>query len=755
MRGRDGLYVAFVILSSTGVPFSALEAGEPQQPQRSRVTVRDAIEMTQFGGAGYNVGTPAGHSVAQFSPDGKQFVILVRQGDLENNANKYSLLLFKTQEALASPAVDVLAAFSSTSNRPGIQETKWLDNRTVAFLAESPGEAQQLYEVDCDTKRVTRLTDHPTSVVSYAIDPSRDRVFFLTSRKTEPMFSQETYRKGFAVADQAMVELLRDQRLILADRYAALFMEDTKEHKETQIGVSRQIAASAISLAPNGRYLLLKTMSAQFPELWKKYRSRSLTVLTRGEPYQGEGPAVVSRYELLDVATGKSHALLNAPIDLTDSQIAWAADSSFVVISELYLPLDNVAGAALELRESNTFVAEIKIPGGEIGPITSDSLQVTGWDAGAKRVLLEPLDYASEFTVPRSVVYEQVGNRWEKVASTDGFAQDEQPLGITLEEDMNTPPRLYAKDRKTGERALLLDLNPQFRNLAFAKVEDITFKATDGHLVKAGLYRPPYYVAGRRYPLVIQTHAWNPNKFLIDGPWPSGFAAQPLAAHDIVVVQLEEDLSKMSTQAEAREEMAAYEGVIDHLDGLELIDRERVGIIGFSRTGLGVKYALTHSDYHFAAATIADGSDGGYFVYLSVLTSRPIHVPDMEGSNGGVPFGKDLSSWMSNSPGFNLDKVRAAVREEAYGPFSLAGEWEWFAGLSRLRKPVDLIYLPDATHVLIKPWERMTSQQGNVDWFCFWLKGEEYTDPAKREQYERWERLRGLQAGAPQDVAPD
>jgi hypothetical protein len=29
-----------------------------------------------------------------------------------------------------------------------------------------------------------------------------------------------------------------------------------------------------------------------------------------------------------------------------------------------------------------------------------------------------------------------------------------------------------------------------------------------------------------------------------------------------------------------------------------------------------------------------------------------------------------------------------------------------------------------------------------VDWFCFWLKGEEDPDPAKASQYARWRELR-------------
>ena len=63
---------------------------------------------------------------------------------------------------------------------------------------------------------------------------------------------------------------------------------------------------------------------------------------------------------------------------------------------------------------------------------------------------------------------------------------------------------------------------------------------------------------------------------------------------------------------------------------------------------------------------------------------------------------------------------------------------EVITGLSRLNKPVELLYIPGGVHVLEKPWDRIASQQGDVDWFCFWLNGEEDPDPAKAEQYARW-----------------
>ena len=39
----------------------------------------------------------------------------------------------------------------------------------------------------------------------------------------------------------------------------------------------------------------------------------------------------------------------------------------------------------------------------------------------------------------------------------------------------------------------------------------------------------------------------------------------------------------------------------------------------------------------------------------------------------------------------------------------------------------------------------MISQGGTVDWFRFWLKGEEDLDPAKAEQYKRWRELKQMQ----------
>jgi hypothetical protein len=71
--------------------------------------------------------------------------------------------------------------------------------------------------------------------------------------------------------------------------------------------------------------------------------------------------------------------------------------------------------------------------------------------------------------------------------------------------------------------------------------------------------------------------------------------------------------------------------------------------------------------------------------------------------------------------------------------------WEPYATLRSLRKPVDFIIIPYGEHVITNPGEQMISQGAAVDWFRFWLRGEEDPDPAKVDQHKRWHELRKLQ----------
>jgi len=127
---------------------------------------------------------------------------------------------------------------------------------------------------------------------------------------------------------------------------------------------------------------------------------------------------------------------------------------------------------------------------------------------------------------------------------------------------------------------------------------------------------------------VIQTHGFKQDKFWIDGPWSGAFAAQPLASKGFVVLQVGssvdpwEDEKYANTLQEVDRHMAAYEGAVDYLDKRGIVDREKVGLIGFSITTYYLAYTLTHSKHHFAAATLADGFDGEKMNVFTVFDAR-------------------------------------------------------------------------------------------------------------------------------------
>ncbi len=222
-------------------------------------------------------------------------------------------------------------------------------------------------------------------------------------------------------------------------------------------------------------------------------------------------------------------------------------------------------------------------------------------------------------------------------------------------------------------------------------------------------------------------------------------AARALAAAGIVVLQIgapSNGYATAQTPAEGVQEVAGYEAAIDALTKEGIVDRDKVGIVGFSRTVYGVLLGMTGSSARFAAATIAEGVQFGYLEYLLSLDSGGnAFAREADAVIGAAPFGAGLETWVRQSPQFNLDRVNAPLRIEGYSPLSIVFMWGPYAALRYLHKPVDLILINSDEHVQINPAARFASQQGAVDWFRFWLQGYEASDPAKAPQYRRWERL--------------
>jgi dipeptidyl aminopeptidase/acylaminoacyl peptidase len=705
------------------------------EPPTRVATVADSISMTQFKLPGFDAKPPA------FSPDGKHFVVITYRGNLARNANDASLLLFDNKAPFRPSRGEVLLAWSSASNDPALSNVRWVaDNKTVLFVGEQSGQTQQIYSIDVQTRKLEQLTHHPSDILDFDATPDLRTIAYIARPQVADLLDEPTRTRGLVISDQMVGDLTSGHRPSSAWELSppqCFVAQNGKAAQQISFQKGELPMPLGMSLSPDGTSLVISTeLLHASPKSWRNYVTRWGT----------NDNSVFFTYRVIETRTRTPRPLTDAPTFCVGC-IAWAADSKSVIVGGTYLPLNIDDLEEREQRKTTEWAVEVNAKTGDATTIAKGNYRPLTWDASTKTVFLQSTNSTTFNTAtqhdPYLTAYRKSGGAWKRI-DPPPLSTYQHDFNVMEEQDMNTPPRLVAVNQKSGEKILLMDLNPDFRGIRFGHVEEIKFKGKDGATAKGGLYLPSDYAQGHRYPLVIQTHGWDPQEFWIDGYSTAGYAAQALAGKGFVVAQLP-IAKEFATPKEGPENMAMFEAVIDDLDRRGLIDRDRIGILGFSRTGYDVRYALAFSKYHMAAAVLADAMEAGYYEYIETANLRGgLNQETYELQNGAAPFGEGLKEWLLRNPSFNLDKVSTPIRELTHGAYHL-GAWEWFAGLKRLGKPIELTWLPDAAHEPVKPQERITEQQGDVDWFCFWLKDEEDGDPAKAEEFARWRTLRALQ----------
>jgi dipeptidyl aminopeptidase/acylaminoacyl peptidase len=739
-------------------------------------TVAEEIETAQFG-------DPGEARAIQFSPDGHYFAVLTERGRLDLNRPEDTLRIYRSQDVrtfLGRPDASQPPPPCWTLNRatdqdgPLITHWHWLaDSSGIAFLERGAHGSNRLMLADLKQKTLEPLTPNGATIKAFDIRDRRHYVYAVADPGLLEQAATESKAAAIVGTDRPLLELLFpvDQNPYMTswvDRSELWAVVGDKPFRVEDRNSGRSLVLFSegqrnLALSPDGQSLVTALAVAEIPSAWEKlyplpFAASPLRMRAGKQDlatFAGDG--LVSRYVRIDLRHGAVQSLGDGPTGLAvgwdaGATPAWSQDGKAIVLPDAFVASDTAASAraCVAVVTLSTGIPSCLEP--IKGPSATGSYENSRWVEavrfeGRNGRKVRVSYYSNGDDAHGSTEYQETATgTWtviNEVTDADPIASGD--LEVRVKQALNDPPVLVTTDLKTKGSRILWDPNPQLKDVVLGEAIVYRWKDKTGRDWKGGLFKPVPYEAGHRYPLVIQTHGFSETEFRPSGSFPTAFAARALAGAGLVVLQVS-DCPIYSTPEEGPCNVNGYEAAVNELAKTGLVDSERVGLVGFSRTCFDVMQALTTSSLHIKAASITDGVMAGYFQYLTYVDLSGNSVAnEYDALVGARPFGAGLQQWLKHSPLFNVDKVSAALQVASLGRVGLLTMWEPYAVMRYLHKPVDLILLNNDEHVLSNPAARLASQGGTLDWMRFWLQGYEDPDQVKAEQYKRWEQLCDMQ----------
>lgn len=703
------------------------------------------------------------------NPEGNAIAFLVQYPDIKTNQNEVTVNLKRIDGSNERPRSLFIGS--------DVKALQWIDHgKAIAFLARS-GAHIVLETIDSASGRTQILTKTNEDIAEYSMSRDGTTLVFATELSdpfAEKQASAEELASGYQIPfekQQSSTSYKRRLFIVRKDQQGHWGHPQSFSPQSPFTGEPMRAFSYALSLrmslSPDGHSLVFTYMEHP-SNLSERWRANSqvqailsniawvlVTIVADLRSARGSLPFESPWAWSIPVWSPDGSSFIIAaksPINsqweqqdrarklsVGDGVHMFQVDTTSNQVREVVSELDGFWKAPLAWNPDGTVIVQTATD-----TFSTYSLKEKGWDV------------ESTMRIPQSDL-----SRGSQFAGDGGIIVGEQDAPAV-------PPQLFWY--KAGEQSthVLAKLNPQFDRLTLARAEHFEWKGSTGYPAKGLLFLPPDYSPSKRYPLVIQSYETAETFFCDSGAshYPT-FAPQPIANAGMLY------LIRIVTAGSLHDEEKFYskgypghiavemfrtdllDSAVKVLDEKAIVDPHKVGIVGFSRSGYDTEFALVHGKTQFAAASAADNAQYSLSEYM---TSRSEGAQtSIDAMFGGNPYGSSLKNWVDYSISFNLAKIDTPLlmEEMGYGtkfendqtpPMNLTHHWEVFAGLHHLNKPVELYYYPFEGHEPEHPKARLGSLQRNLDWYRFWLQG--YKDPApdKRDQYDRWDKLRQLHA---------
>jgi dipeptidyl aminopeptidase/acylaminoacyl peptidase len=646
------------------------------------------------------------------SPDGKDVAFTMQTVDWSENRFDTEIWMSKN----GGKPFQLTNSPKNSSTGPAFSpDGKWL-----AFLSDR-GDKNQIFVLQTEGGEARAVTKEEDGVSSFEWHPSGAKFIILKQEKEDKSKKEREKRYGSFETD--------DKEFRLSHLWEIDFLPDMPAPSERpchETVDSLKAKAGCIEL-PKPRRLT----EGEFTVSNFRISPDGLKIAFTHRPDPLINSFVKSDISWLDLADNKVNLLVSNPSG--DALQDWSPDSREILFT-----------TNLSDTTSNFY--------------TNSQLFTVSIDAKATRRLAKDLDEnLGGFTWTNSGIFSSVWNKTQrplyridpKTGNHSVFLNSpEQIYGLAFSKNGDRLAftgrngdqlnEVFVASTTAPKPAKLTDMTGQIADWKVAQSEVITWKSRDGAEIEGVLHKPKDYDPSKKYPLLVIVHGGPTG---IDTPSPvPGYVYPVLQWLDKGCLVLRPNYRGSAGYGEAFRSLNVENlGVgdawdvlsgIDHLDSKGMIDKDKMGCMGWSQGGYISAFLTTNSDV-FKAISVGAGISN----WMTYYVNTDIH-PFTRQYLKATPW-SDEDVYRKTSPMTNIARAKTPTLIQ-HGEFDrrvpIANAYELLQGLRDHQVPSELIVYKGFGHGINKPKERLAAVWHNWQWFNKYLWGEEVELPVGKKE---------------------
>ena len=419
----------------------------------------------------------------QLSPDGQWVAYSVRTNDVDKDERTTHLWM---------TAWDGKRSVQLTNSAEGEHMPRWSpDGKSLAFLSSRGAKdgPDQLWLLNRLGGEATVLTSYKGSVVDYTWSPDGKRVALVVQ-------DEDRTRLKEADKDKTPPPLVIDRYYFKEDKTE--YLGAVRQHlyvldvasRNSQILTPGRFDESVPTWSPDSKQIAFASKRSPDPDRDSEF---GLYVIA-ADP--GSEPRLLTRFQ---GESGDSDRMSGAVWRPDGKQVAFvgAGDPKLIYYSTHHLFVVPAAGGTAQMVTGNL----------------DRNVAQPRWSADGKSMYLLVEDDLNQHLARLNVASGKLERLLDGRRETTAFDIGARDRIALLDSTVAAPDEVFALDGKGAARNLSNQNEAWLRSVTPAAVENVSFASKDGTPISGFVVTPPGYVAGRRYPTILQIHGGPVSQF--------------------------------------------------------------------------------------------------------------------------------------------------------------------------------------------------------------------------------------------------